>query len=248
MSAHDIITAFLILLAALLYASVGHAGASGYLAVMALMTVPPEQMKVSALGLNVLVAMIATVRFYRAGAFSARLFWPLAVASVPMAYIGGTLTLPGHIYKPVVGVLLIYAAVKSFATAKTAATAEIRSVATPILLAVGAALGLLSGLTGVGGGIFLSPILIFYRWASTKIVSGVAAAFILVNSIAALAGVLTNSYAIPSSLPLWAVAALLGGFIGAEFGSRRLGNPNIQRLLALVLLIAGIKMMLTAAS
>jgi len=245
---HAILTASLILVAALLYSSVGHAGASGYLAVMALMAVPPSQMKVAALALNLLVAVIATFRFYHAGAFSHRLFWPLCLTSIPMAFIGGSVSLPGHYYKPIVGMLLIYAAWKSYRTAKASANVELQPVSVPVLLVVGAALGLLSGLTGVGGGIFLSPILIFYRWAGTKVVSGIAAAFILVNSVAGLAGVMTTNFTVPSALPLWVVAALVGGAIGAEYGSRRLGNPSIQRLLALVLLVAGIKMILTAAS
>lgn len=248
MDAHAILTASLIFVAALLYSSVGHAGASGYLAVMALMAVPPTQMKFAALALNVLVAVIATFRFYRVGAFSHRIFWPLCLTSIPMAFIGGSVSLPGQYYKPIVGILLIYAAWKSYRTAKASANVELRPVSVPVLLAVGAALGLLSGLTGVGGGIFLSPILIFYRWASTKVVSGIAAAFILVNSVAALSGVVTGDYTVPSALPLWALAALVGGVLGAEYGSRRLGNPSIQRLLALVLLVAGIKMILTASS
>lgn len=242
----DLLIAALIFTSALLYASVGHAGASGYLAVMALASVPPEQMKVSALTLNIIVAVVATVRFYRAGAFSHQLFWPLCLTSVPLAFIGGSLSLPGHIYKPIIGVLLVYAAWKSFRTAEASVSVQIRDVSRPVLLGTGAALGLLAGLTGVGGGIFLSPILIFYRWASTKVVSGVVAAFILVNSVAGLAGALTRHHALSPSLPHWALAALIGGAIGAEYGSRRLGNPTIQRLLGLVLLVAGMKMLLTA--
>ena len=248
MDTRDAIVTALILLAALLYSSVGHAGASGYLAAMALMAVPPGQMKFAALALNVLVAVLSTYRFYSVGAFSHRVFWPLSLASIPFAFIGGSVSLPGHFYKPVVGALLIFAAWKSFRTAKASTSIEVQSVAAPLLLGIGAALGLLSGLTGVGGGIFLSPILIFYRWASTKVVSGIAAAFILVNSVAALAGVMTTSYSVPPALPYWALAALAGGYIGAGFGSRRLGNPSIQRLLSLVLLVAGVKMILTAAS
>jgi uncharacterized membrane protein YfcA len=241
----ELLTSALIFIAALLYSSVGHGGASGYLAVMALMSVAPAQMKPAALALNVLVASMATWKFYKASAFSWPLLWPLCLASIPMAFIGGTLSLPGHIYKPIIGVVLVYAALKSFWTAKAASSMEARPVSTPVLLGLGASLGLLSGLTGVGGGIFISPILIFLRWADVKTVSGVAAAFILANSVSGLAGVVSKGFAMPPGLLWWAVAAGLGGYIGSEFGSKRLGNPMIQRILALVLLIAGGKMLMS---
>ncbi|HEX9626999.1 MAG TPA: sulfite exporter TauE/SafE family protein [Acidiferrobacterales bacterium] len=242
MTLDDAVLAALILAAALLYSSVGHAGASGYLAAMALVGVSPAVMKPTALTLNILVAVIATVKYYRVGAFSWRLFWPLAIASVPCAYLGGVLTLPGDIYKPLVGAILVYAAWRSFRTAHRPSQAAVARPPMFILLPAGAALGLLSGLTGVGGGIFLSPLLLFFRWAEVRVISGIAAAFILVNSIAGLLGVMTTAPSLPAALPYWAVAAAAGGFIGAEFGSRRLGSPTIQKLLAVVLAIAGAKM------
>lgn len=242
----ELVLTALIFLAALLYASVGHGGASGYLASMALVSIPVALMRPSALALNILVSLIATYKFARVGAFSHRLFWPLALASVPFAFLGGTLELPTYLYKPLVGVVLIYAAWQSYRTAKASSKVELSPVSTRVLVAVGACLGLLSGLTGVGGGIFLSPILILRRWASTKVVSGIAAAFILVNSLAGLGGIASKSIPVSSGLAYWAVAALVGGYLGAEFGSRRLGNPVIQRLLSLVLLVAGIKMIATA--
>ena len=242
MTLDDAVLAALILAAALLYSSVGHAGASGYLAAMALVGVSPAVMKPTALTLNILVAVIATVKYYRVGAFSWHLFWPLAIASVPCAYLGGVLTLPGDIYKPLVGAILVYAAWRSFRTAHRPSQAAVARPPMFILLPAGAALGLLSGLTGVGGGIFLSPLLLFFRWAEVRVISGIAAAFILVNSIAGLLGVMTTAPSLPAALPYWAVAAAAGGFIGAEFGSRRLGSPTIQKLLAVVLAIAGAKM------
>jgi hypothetical protein len=244
MEVSDALLAVLILLAALLYSSVGHAGASGYLAAMALFGLAPEVMKPAALSLNILVATIATYKFQRAGAFSWPLFWPFALASIPSAYLGGWLTLPGHLYKPLVGAILIYAAWYSFRTARHSSTVVAAPVALRIL--AGAVLGFLSGLTGVGGGIFLSPLLVWCRWAEVRVISGVAAAFILVNSIAGLLGVMRTAVSLPAGLPFWAVAALLGGLIGAEYGSRRFGNPTIKQLLALVLGIAGAKMILTA--
>ena len=239
--------AALLLLAAVLYASVGHAGASGYLAAMALAGISPAVMKPTALALNILVAIIATFKFYRAGSFSWRLFIPLAVTAIPLAYLGGRLSLPSHIYKPLVGVVLVYAAWRSFHTARNASGYAVESAPLPLLLALGGVLGFLSGLTGVGGGIFLSPLLLFFRWAPVKVISGVSAAFILVNSIAGILGVAASSPRFHPALPLWALVVMVGGYVGAEFGSKRLGNPAIQRLLALVLLIAGAKMIATAA-
>lgn len=240
----SLLLAALILAAALLYSSVGHGGASGYLAAMALFGVAPAVMKPTALALNVLVSLIATIRFYRVGAFSWPLFLPLILASVPLAYLGGVLTLPPHFYRPVVGVVLLYAAWRFFLTASKT-DYELVKPSLPVLLATGSALGFLSGLTGVGGGIFLSPLLLLLRWAPIKTISGISAAFILANSVAGLLGVLSHSPSLPSALPLWAVAAVVGGLVGAEFGSRRLGNAMIQKLLAAVLVIAGLKMVLT---
>ncbi|NOT66019.1 MAG: sulfite exporter TauE/SafE family protein [Methylotenera sp.] len=232
----------LIFLAALLFSSVGHGGASGYLAAMALVGVMPAQMRPAALVLNVFVASIAVYKFYRAGAFSWQLFLPLGLASIPAAFIGGTLSLPSHIYKPVIGVVLLLAAWHVFSHAKRIDNELLNKVSKTVLLGVGAVLGLLSGLTGVGGGIFLSPLLLFFKWGETRVISGVSAAFILVNSIAGLVGVLLKSPTLPSALPYWVLAAVFGGLIGAEYGSRKLANPSIRKLLALVLLLAGSKM------
>jgi len=160
MTLEDILLAALIFVAALLYSAVGHGGASGYLAAMALADISPLVMKPTALALNILVALIATTKYCRAGAFSWHLFWPLALASVPFAYLGGVLTLPGYLYKPLVGAVLIYAAWRSFHTAHHPAQAVPRPHLSLLMLA-GAVLGFLSGLTGVGGGIFLSPLLLF---------------------------------------------------------------------------------------
>jgi len=228
----------------MLFSSVGHGGASAYLAAMALMNVAPASMRPAALVLNILVASIAIYKFYRADAFSWRLFVPLSIASVPAAFIGGLVSLPNHFYKPIVGLVLIFAAWHIFTQATKPYAVNQSAAKTSVLLGVGAILGLLSGLTGIGGGVFLSPILLFYKWAETKVISGVAAAFILMNSIAGLIGVLSKQPNLPAALPYWALAAVIGGLIGAEYGSRRLTNPSIRKLLALVLLLAGGKMML----
>ena len=236
----------LIFLVALLFSSVGHGGASGYLAAMALVGVTPEQMRPAALVLNIFVASIAVFKFYRAGAFSWTLFVPLGIASIPAAFIGGTLSLPSHIYKPIIGAVLLLAAWHIYGHAKSLDNDILKKVSAPVLLGVGTSLGLLSGLTGIGGGVFLSPLLLFFKWGETKVISGVAAAFILVNSISGLIGILIKSPILPRALPYWVLAAVLGGLIGAEYGSRRLANPIIRMLLALVLLLAGSKMIFSA--
>ncbi len=237
----------MILAAAMLYSSVGHAGASGYLAAMALLSVEPTIMKPTALCLNILVASIASYQFARAGCFSWQLFWPFAVASVPAAYLGGAITLPGEYYRPLVGAVLLLAAVRLLFAQPPAADAEIKPPHLVLCLVAGAGIGLLSGLTGTGGGIFLSPLLLFMGWAETKQTSGVSAAFILVNSVAGLLGLLSGWDRIPSAIPLWAVAAIAGGLIGSHYGSRRLQSVALRRLLALVLVVAGLKLVVVAA-
>ena len=239
-----LIIAPLIFLAALLFSSVGHGGASAYLAVFALASMAPAEMRPAALSLNVLVASIGLYKFYQVGAFNWSLFWPIALTSIPAAFIGGQITLANNSYKVLVGATLLYAAWTIFRNANQSDDVHVRPVAKPILLALGAALGFISGLTGVGGGIFLSPILLYFCWAKTKVISGVAAAFILVNSISGLLGFLSKSPSLPVGLIYWALAAVLGGLIGAQYGSRKLANPTIRKLLALVLVFAGSKMVL----
>jgi len=249
MEANEILVALLaagMLVAAFVYASVGHGGASAYLAAMALAGIAPQEMRPIALVLNVVVSAVATFKFYRAGHFRWRLFWPFAAVSIPAAYLGGAITLPGHAYKTIVGVVLVYAAWQLWRSAR--AGEEMREVRQPPLalaMVIGGGLGLLSGLTGVGGGIFLSPLLLILGWAGTKQTSAVAAPFILVNSIAGIAGAfLVRTATLPGHLWILACAVLVGGWLGAEYGSRRFTNPLIRRMLAVVLAVAGAKMIM----
>ena len=232
------------LLAAFVYASVGHGGASAYIAAMALAGIAPAEMRPVALTLNVVVSSIATLKFWRAGHFRWRLFWPFAAVSIPFAYLGGAITLPGQIYKVVVGLVLIYAGWQLWRSFR--AGEEMRAVrepAVPLAMAIGAGMGLLAGLTGVGGGIFLSPLLLMLGWAGTKQTSAVAAPFILVNSIAGLAaGFVAGTAVLPQSTWLLVGVVLVGGWLGAEYGSRRFANPVVRRVLAVVLAVAGAKM------
>lgn len=234
--------AILFFVGAALYASVGHGGASSYLAVMGLFSLAPDVMKPTALALNILVAGVATFKFYRAGLFSWRLFWPFAIASIPAAFIGGATMLPARAYKILVGVVLLYAAIWMFRSSLRPLNKETHLPPLWAALAFGAAIGFLSGLTGVGGGIFLSPVLLYMGWAETRATSGVAAPFILVNSIAGLLGHFSSVAQLPPSVPIWGAAAVIGGWIGAGYGSKRAPAPVLRQLLSLVLIVAGVKL------
>lgn len=232
-----------VLVVAALYSSVGHGGASGYIATLALFSVAPAAFKPTALVLNLLVAGVATWVFFRAGHFSWRLFWPFALTSVPCSFVGGYLILPDHVYKPLVGLVLVASAVR-LSCHNQREDAAVRPPPLLVALAVGALLGLLSGLTGVGGGIFLSPLLLLFNWGRVREISAVAALFILVNSAAGLLGHLSSLQQIPYFVPLLAFAALLGGGIGSYLGSARLPVVGIVKALSMVLMVAGVKMLL----
>lgn len=228
---------------AVLYSSVGHGGASGYIAVMALFSMAPDAFKPTALTLNILVASIATYSFMRAGHFSWRLFWPFAATSIPCSFIGGYLSLPLQIYKPLVGLVLLASAYRLLFH-KNRESEIIKHPSTVAALAVGAGLGFLSGLTGVGGGIFLSPLLLILNWGRIREVSAVAALFILVNSMSGLLGHVSSLQFIPAAALFMAVAALSGGIFGSSLGSRQLPVAGVEKVLSLVLVIAGIKLLL----
>ncbi len=226
---------------AFLYSCVGHAGASGYIAVMTLWGLAPAVIKPMALTLNILVAVIASLQFWRAGHFSWKLFWPLALSSVPCAFLGGYLDIPIHAFNIVTGLVLLASAVRFFLCPPTETI--VKPPALKVALGIGSALGFLSGLTGTGGGIFLTPLGIFLRWERTKTISAVSAAFILVNSASGLMGYLGRVGTLPGIFPALAFAALAGGVVGASLGSTRLPHTAIKRLLALILAIAGGKLL-----
>ncbi|RIK97316.1 MAG: sulfite exporter TauE/SafE family protein [Proteobacteria bacterium] len=237
---HDPAVTAAIAAVAFLYASVGHAGASGYIAVMSLAGMAPAEIKPTALALNILVATLGSWQFWRAGHFSWRLFWPFALLSVPLAFLGGWLALPTAIFKLLVGIVLLFSAARFFL--RPPADAPGSPPTALVAVPVGGALGLLAGLTGTGGGIFLTPLLIFLHWAPAKTASAVSALFILVNSTAGLAGHWTSVQSLPPQSLAFAIAAGVGGAFGARLGSRRLPPIWIQRLLAVVLTIAGAKL------
>ena len=247
------ILAALFLIVGALYASVGHAGASGYLAVMALVGgIEAAVMRPTALSINVLVATIAFTQYARAGHFSWALFWPFAAASIPAAYLGGLVRLPQHALKAAIGAVLVLSAARMAwvvlrSPAQPAAPPEPRPPSVPLALTVGAALGFLAGLTGTGGGIFLSPVILLMGWAGPKRTAATSSLFILVNSVAGLAGLASRGWTPPSYIWILAACAVTGGTIGATLGSRRATPRTLNAILAAVLLIAGAKLVLAGA-
>lgn len=228
---------------AALYTSVGHAGASAYIALMALFGLPAGVMRPTALVLNILVSGFASIRYLNAGLFRWRTLWPVLIGAIPMAFLGGSLHLPGQYYKPLVGCVLLAAAARLLWKAELPRGDTVSDIPVPIGVGVGAAVGFLSGLTGTGGGIFLSPLLLFFGWSETRTASGVVVVFILCNSVSGLLGNYTSVQALPPELPLYAVAVILGAIIGTTFGIGRLATRNILRALGVVLVIAGLKLL-----
>lgn len=239
----------LIFTAAALYSTVGHAGASGYIAAMALFGVAPATMKPTALALNILVAAIGTFRMHRAGLVNWRALLPLIVVSVPAAFAGGMISLPVPVYKTAVGAVLCFAGLRLILDPRERAVQRhgdgTARIPLPAAIGGGLLIGLLSGLTGTGGGIFLSPLLLLLGWAGARQTAGIAAPFILVNSVSGLLGNYVSLQALPAELPLFAAAALAGALIGTQLAIRWLPVMVLQRLLAAVLLVAGAKLILT---
>jgi uncharacterized membrane protein YfcA len=245
-AALDALLAVAFFLVAVLFSSVGHAGASGYLAIMGLLSIAPAVMRPTALALNVLVAGIGTLRFARAGLFRWRDFWPFAATSIPAAFFGGTLALPYAVYKALVAAVLAIGGLQLILRAHAGATAEAGREAPGVPvgrgLACGVLIGTLAGLTGTGGGIFLTPILLFLGWVATRNAAAVTAPFVLANSLAGLAGAHLALGNLPDALPLWLAAVGLGALLGTWLGIRRYSVEALRRALGVVLLVAAAKM------
>lgn len=231
---------------ATLYSTVGHGGGSGYLAVLALAAIAPEQMRPTALLLNILVASVATWKFGLTSTFRKQLFVPLILSSVPAAFVGGGIELPPVIYKPIVGVVLLLAAVRLFVP--LTGSEQVKEPNKLTLIIAGICIGFFSGVIGIGGGIFLSPLILLLGWTTAKQTAAISAPFILINSVAGLGGIASVKGGLPVDFSFVAplgVAVLIGGFIGASIGSKKLGHRGLRATLGLVLFVASAKMFLT---
>lgn len=236
--------ALLMMAGAALYTSVGHAGASAYLAIMALFAVAPETMRPTALVLNILVASFTTWRFARAGQIDRRLLGLFVIGAIPAAFVAGQLTLPGHLYRPVVAAVLLLAAIRLILPSARPAREPVPPRSWIAILS-GAGIGTLSGLTGTGGGIFLSPLVLLLGWESPRRTSGLSAAFILCVSIAGLLGNLTSVGRLPAELPIFVVAVLIGALIGTRLGVAKLDPRRLLQALGIVLVVAAAKLAFT---
>jgi len=236
----------LLFLVAFVYASVGHGGASGYLALMALFSVTPEVMKPTALLLNLFVSLTSFIQFYRGGHFRWKVFWPFALASIPLAYLGGLVVVDGSIYKKILGVLLIVPIIRFYFFSNTQVKKEVEPDFTLSLL-VGGSIGFLSGLIGIGGGILLSPVLLLLRWTDQKQTAALSALFIFVNSLSGLAGQLTKGIHFTTDMYTFVVIAFIGGMCGAYFGALKFKQAILKNVLATVLIVAAYKLLFTNA-
>ncbi len=240
----EIIFYLLLLLVAFLYASVGHGGASGYLALMSFYSFDPGTMRSSALLLNIIVSLIAFVQYYRSGYFGWQLFWPFAITSIPAAFTGGLIAVNAGLYKQILGVLLLFPAVR---LAGINFHSEISKKEQNIIasLLIGAVIGLASGIIGIGGGIILSPVILLLHWADMKQTAAISALFIFVNSLAGLAGLFATGFEYKPEMGMMIAIAFTGGLAGSYFGAKKFESALLKKILAAVLLIAAVKLLFT---
>ena len=236
----------LLFLVAFLYSSVGHGGASGYLALMALFSITPDVMKPTALLLNLFVSLTSFIQFYRGKHFNWKIFLPFALTSVPMAFVGGLISVDDYVYKKILGLLLIIPIVR-FLFFGNIKVEELKKPNFVLSLIIGAAIGFLSGLIGIGGGIILSPVLLLLKWADMKKTAAISAIFIFVNSLSGLAGQLQKGINFSTDMYAYVAVAFVGGLCGAYFGSLKLNQNFLKYLLAIVLIIASYKLLFTSA-
>ncbi|HVM87981.1 MAG TPA: sulfite exporter TauE/SafE family protein [Puia sp.] len=244
---HSILLFYMLLfLVASLYSSVGHGGASGYLALMAIFSITPEVMKPTALLLNLFVSLTSFIQFYRGQHFKWKTFLPIALASVPMAFIGGLITINGFAYKKILGVLLLFAVFR-FIFFPNTPDSELKKPSTILSVIIGVVIGFLSGLIGIGGGIILSPILLVLKWTNQKQTAAISALFIFVNSLSGLFGQLTKGIKFSPDMIAYVIIAFTGGVCGAYLGAIKFRQTILKNLLAIVLLMASYKLLFTHA-
>ena len=237
---------FLLLLfvVAFLYAAVGHGGASGYLALMVVFGMIPEIMKPTALLLNLFVSLSAFVLFYKEGHFKWKIFLPFALASIPFSFLGGMISLDASVYKKILGILLLIPVIRLVAFPNKDIN-DLKQSTLFLSLLIGACIGFLSGLIGIGGGIILSPVLLLLAWTNQKQTAAISALFIFVNSLSGLAGQLTKGINFQSEMFILVGVAFAGGSVGAWLGARKFNQNILKYLLATVLLMASVKLLLT---
>jgi uncharacterized protein len=240
-SENIVLFSFALIIIAFLYSSVGHGGASGYLALMSIFAFPISIMKPSTLLLNLFVSSISFLFYYRENYFRPKLFYPFAIASIPAAFVGGFVTLDNTIYKIILGIVLVFAALRLFGIFNFKEKEEVK-INLPFALLIGLAIGLLSGMLGIGGGIILSPILLFLGWASVKESAAISSLFIFVNSFAGMSGFLLGGKTVPMDSLYLVPIAVVGGMLGGYYGSGSFSNKTLKMVLGTVILMASIKL------
>lgn len=241
----SILVLVLFALVAFLYSSVGHGGASGYLAIMAMVGVAPMMMKQSALVMNLAVSLFSFIGFYRAGAFKLKLFLPFMLASIPMAYLGGTMSLSDSIYKKILAICIFISIIRMVFQFEDNQKPNTKIPLWAGLLS-GGSIGLISGLIGIGGGIILSPLMLLMRWAKLRETAAVSALFIFVNSLSGFYGqVQKNGFYLTQDLQFAIIATIIGGVLGSYFGSHKFKTKTLRYLLAIGLTIASLKLLFT---
>jgi uncharacterized membrane protein YfcA len=236
----------LLFVVAFLYASVGHGGASGYLALMAIFAISPTVMKPTALLLNLFVSSTSFIQFYRGGHFKWKTFWPFALASIPLSFLGGMMAIESSIYKKILGALLLIPVARFFFFNNTDPK-DFKPANIPLSLLIGGIIGLLSGMIGIGGGIILSPVLLLLKWTDQKQTAAISAAFIFVNSVAGLGGQLIKGFEFNNHMLGYVAVAFVGGICGAYFGALKFKQTILKNVLACVLALAAYKLLFTHA-
>ncbi len=241
----DFLIPISLLIVAFLYSSIGHGGASGYLAILSLFSVAPLEMKSTALILNVIVSLLAFYHYQKEGYFDLKLFLFFAIASVPCSFLGAMLPINDNLYKKILGIILILPVLKLISISSISINKEEVKPSIFVCMPIGGSIGILSGMLGIGGGILLSPLILIMGWAGMKQTAAISALFIFVNSLAGLSGLVTKGININSNMYIWIGVAIIGGFAGSYSGSKNLDNKVLKYILAFVLSIAALKLLLS---